>query len=256
MIKLSERLQIIADLIENGQTVADVGTDHGFLPIFLWESKKSPKIILADISKGSLQKAVDNVRMQDYNEEVLEKNFSFRLGDGIQILENGEVDTVVIAGMGGILMTEILDKDLIKTKSIKKIILQPRSGQGKLRWWLLNNGFEITNEKLVREGKFICEILCAKVIADNTGTNINKTLKYEESELKKQREDIKYEIPESILMSNGTLALEFIEKKLQVEFDVLENIKKATVNDDEKIHQISNRILYLQNLLKKYGEKG
>ncbi|MHC1723634.1 MAG: tRNA (adenine(22)-N(1))-methyltransferase TrmK [Aminipila sp.] len=253
MIKLSDRLQMIADLIENGQTVADVGTDHGFLPIYLWESKKSPKVILADISKGSLQKAIDNVYMQDYDDEIIKEYFDFRLGNGIQILENGEVDVVVIAGMGGILMTEILGQDLIKTKSIKKIILQPRNGQGKLRWWLLNNGFHIKEEKIVREGKFICEIISAEAI--NSDANCIELPTDEEKELKKQSEDIKYEVPESILISNDSLAIEFIEKKLNIEFDILEKMKKATSINGEKIHQIEARILYLENLLSKSGEK-
>lgn len=254
MIKLSDRLQMIADLIKNGQTVADVGTDHGFLPIFLWESKKSPKVILADISNGSLQKSIDNVQMQNYNEEIVKKYFDFRLGNGIQVLENGEVDVVVIAGMGGVLMTEILGQDLMKTKSLNKIILQPRNGQGKLRWWLLNNGFNIKEEKIVREGKFICEIIGAEPI--NTDSNLIELPKDEQKELKDQAEDIKYEVPESILISNGTLALEFIEKKLEVEFNVFENIKKATLVDDEKVCQSKARIKYLQSLLKKYEKRG
>ena len=72
----------------------------------------------------------------------------FRHGDGIKILEDGEVDAVTIAGMGGVLMTEILGANLKKTKSFKKFVLQPRNGQGKLRWWLLNNGFSIEKELL------------------------------------------------------------------------------------------------------------
>lgn len=251
MVKLSDRLQMIADLIEEGQTVADVGTDHGFLPIFLWESKKSPKVILADISKGSLQKAIDNVHMQNYNEETIKESFDFRLGNGIQILENGEVDAIVIAGMGGILMTEILGENLEKTKSMKKIILQPRNGQGKLRWWLINNGFILKEEKIVREGKFICEIICAE--ASNRDTNVIKLPIEEENAMKKQSEDIKYELPESILMNNGTLAIEFTERKLKAELDIFENMRKATCIDEEKINQIKFRISYLQTLLNKYN---
>lgn len=253
MIKLSDRLQMIADLIENGQTVADVGTDHGFLPIFLWESKISPKVILADISKGSLQKAIDNVYMQNYDEDIIKTYFDFRLGDGIQILENREVDAVVIAGMGGVLMTEILGQDLTKTKSMKKFILQPRNGQGKLRWWLLNNGFDITSEKLVREGKFICEIVSAEVTDDKS--KLVPLPMDEENPLKRESEDIKYELPESILISNGSLAIEFAEKKLNIELNILQKMKKATLINDEKIHQIEGRILYLENLLSKHGEK-
>ncbi|WP_312091735.1 tRNA (adenine(22)-N(1))-methyltransferase [Aminipila sp.] len=254
MIKLSDRLQTIADLIKNGQTVADIGTDHGFLPIFLWESKKSPKVILADISKGSLQKSIDNVNLQNFSQDILSQSFDFRLGNGIQVLENGEVDVVVMAGMGGILMTEILSADLIKTKSIKSFILQPRNGQGKLRWWLLQNGFQIKEEKLVREGKFICEVIHAEPVAWDCG--LIKLSMDEDWEQKKQSEDIEYEIPESILISNGALAVEFAERKLKIEFDILENIKKAVFLDEEKREQTESRILYLKNLISKYGERG
>ncbi len=192
--------------------------------------------------------------MQNYNEEIVKKYFDFRLGNGIQILENGEVDVVVIAGMGGVLMTEILGQDLVKTKSLNKIILQPRNGQGKLRWWLLNNGFNIKEEKIVREGKFICEIIGAEPI--NNDPNLIELPKDEEKELKKQSEDIECEVPESILISNGALALEFIEKKLEVELNVFENIKKATLPDYEKVCLSETRIKYLQSLLNKYEKRG
>lgn len=250
MIKLSDRLQMIADLIENGQTVADIGTDHGFLPIYLWESGKSSRVILADISKGSLQKAIDNVEMQNFKEETVNNGFDFRLGNGIEVLQNGEVDVVVIAGMGGILMTEILGKNLNKSKSMKRFILQPRNSQGKLRWWLLNNGFIIKQEKIVREGKYICEVIFAEA-EENDSVLIELP---KESDLELQSEDIRYEVPESILMSNGSLALEFVERKLEIELIILKNIKKSASISGEIIHQSELRILYLENLLKKYNK--
>ena len=148
MVKLSDRLQVLADQIGNKETMADIGTDHGFLPVYLWERGISPKVIFTDVSAGSLEKSRVNAKML-YPEEP----FDFRLGNGLEVLSAGEVDDVVIAGMGGILMTRILGKDLEKTKSFSKLILQPRSGQGVLRHWLLQNGFVIEKESLVREGK-------------------------------------------------------------------------------------------------------
>ncbi|QAT42899.1 tRNA (adenine(22)-N(1))-methyltransferase [Aminipila luticellarii] len=253
MMKLSDRLQMIADLIENGQTVADIGTDHGFLPIYLWESKKSPKLILADISSGSLQKAIDNVEKQGYGKEILREHFDFRLGNGIEVLADGEADTVVIAGMGGILMTEILGKDLKKTGSMKRFILQPRTGQGKLRWWLEHNGFIIKKEKIVREGKFLCEIILTEArIADSSLIEVSQ----EEEEEQNPSEDIKYEVPESILIGNGAIAFEFVEQKLKNEQKILENKKKAVCLDEEEIHHTESRIGYLQQLLKNRTERG
>ena len=156
MIKLTPRLKTIADEIEKGETMADIGTDHGFLPVYLWEAGICPKVIMADISRGSLSKAEQNCR--GLHPDV---DFDLRLGSGIEVLSEEEVDAVAIAGMGGILMTEILGADIHKAHSFKKLVLQPRNRIGHLRWWLYNNGFSIVNEKLVREGKYICEVITA-----------------------------------------------------------------------------------------------
>ena len=80
--------------------MADIGTDHGFLPVYLWEAGISPHVIMADISRGSLDKARDNCEMLHPGQD-----FDLRLGSGIEVLADGEVDAVAIAGMGGILMT-------------------------------------------------------------------------------------------------------------------------------------------------------
>lgn len=237
MIKLSDRLQVIANLINKGQTMADIGTDHGFLPLYLFEREISPKVILADISKGSLQKAIDNVEEKACKEEDNTSAFQFRLGNGIEILGAGEVDVVVIAGMGGLLMTQILGSDLEKSKSFKKIILQPRNAPGKLRYWLLNNGFQIVSENLVREGKYICEILevepCSHLLTLN-GTE----------------DDIEFEVPVSLLIGNDAITVEFIKRKLNTELNILENLQKAWEIDQVKVEKINQRICYLQKLLK------
>ena len=118
MIKLTSRLKTIADEIEKGETMADIGTDHGFLPVFLWEKGICPKVVMTDVSSGSLAKA--RLNCQTLHPEA---DFDLRLGSGLEVLEPGEVDAVVIAGMGGILMTEILGADIEKAWSFKKIIL-------------------------------------------------------------------------------------------------------------------------------------
>ena len=149
-MKLSDRLQLIADEIHCGETMADIGTDHGFLPLYLLEVKKCPKVIMADISRGSLAKAEENCKLAK-----AKGDYEFRLGNGIDVLEDGEVDVVVIAGMGGNLIADILEWNLKKSRSIKRYILQPRRHVGKLRHWLYCNGFQIVKESLVEEGKCI-----------------------------------------------------------------------------------------------------
>ncbi len=157
MNTLSERLKIIADNIEKGEAMADIGTDHGFLPLFLICEKICPKVIMADVSRGSLDKARANFVMAGFSEEAGD----FRLGSGLRVLEKGEVDTVVMAGMGGRLMIELLQEDFEKTCSFRKFILQPRNGQGDLRHFLAKRGFTIQRELLTDEEGRLCNIIVA-----------------------------------------------------------------------------------------------
>lgn len=220
-MKLSDRLQMIADEINIGETMADIGTDHGFLPLYLLETKKCKKAIMADISQGSLQKARENCQLY-----FPEKVFDLRQGSGIEVLKDGEVDTVVIAGMGGILMTEILGNDTEKSHSIKKYILQPRNNIGKLREWLSKNSFTIIKEQLVRESKFIWEVLT--VVNENP---------------------IHYELPRSLLTCKGPLLKEFLYNKLNMEVYIEENIGKAKDPDLEKLKECQYRIHYIKEMI-------
>ena len=120
MNRLTDRLQLLADQIENGETMADIGTDHGFLPLYLWQQGISPAVIMCDISEPSLAKAKAAAGALQFGREL-----DFRAGDGLNVLAPGEVDVIVIAGMGGLLIRDILSDDLEKTRSFSKFILQP-----------------------------------------------------------------------------------------------------------------------------------
>lgn len=231
MVKLTPRLQIIANEIKAGETMADIGTDHGFLPIYLWEAGICPHVIMADISRGSLDKAKDNCQMLHPEQE-----FDLRLGSGIEVLGNGEVDAVAIAGMGGILMTEILGVDLAKAHSFRRLILQPRNHVGKLRYWLLNNGFKIVNEQLVREGKFICEILTVEPIEVAVSMN-------------QDEDDIEYEFPHSLIRFRNELTEEYLQRKLVLEMRILERMSMGSQTTDAQMKRQKYRIEYLQYLL-------
>ena len=216
MIKLSERLECIANRIDKGETVADIGTDHGYLPIYLWENKISPKVIMADISKGSLQKAKDNCKLSQPDFD-----FDCRLGDGLEVLQPHEVDTVVMAGMGALLIIEMLEWDIIKTRTYKKFILQPRNNLGK---WLKDNRFDITNYDLVKEGKRICEILT--VCTESAGENFDKSSCNSEPEL--ELDSAEYDFPDLLLEHRNKYSLEYIDLHLQKENFILDNIKMSS----------------------------
>ena len=233
MIKLTPRLKTIADEIEKGETMADIGTDHGFLPVYLWEAGICPKVIMADISRGSLSKAEDNCRRLHPCAD-----FDLRLGSGLEVLESGEVDVVAVAGMGGILMTEIFGADIQKAHSFKKLVLQPRNRIGHLRWWLYNNGFSIVNEKLVREGKFICEVLTAVprevAVPGDLGPD-----------------DIEYEFPHKLVDFRNELTEEYLERKLNLEKQILSSMGKGRFEETEKLRRQNYRVEYLENLLRR-----
>ena len=155
-VRLSRRLEQIASYIEKGESVCDIGTDHGYLPIYLAGNGGYGKIIMSDVSKGSLDKAVKDACMSLSEEEMPEA----RLGDGLDVLSDGEVDDVVIAGMGGLQILDIMSWDISRTLSFRKFILQPRRDAALLRMWLDVNGFALIDQTVVRENGRFSEIIC------------------------------------------------------------------------------------------------
>lgn len=234
-MKLSDRLQLIADEIHYGETMADIGTDHGFLPLYLLAEKKCPKVIMADISSGSLKKAEDNCNLFQPD-----GNYELRLGNGIDILEDGEVDVVAIAGMGGNLIADILEWNLAKSRSIKRYILQPRRHVGKLRHWLACNGFKIVKESLVEEGKFICEILTVESGPAEAG--LQKEYGPED------------DYPDTLLTFKNPLTEEYLNRRLTLERFILDNIETNSQNVEEESPRCKARIAQLESLITRLGE--
>ena len=230
---LTERLAAIANEIEKGESVADIGTDHGYLPMYLTKEEISPKVIMADISKGSLNKARRNCR-----ELMPEVKFDFRNGNGLRVIKKGEVDVIVIAGMGGNLICDILGRDLGKAKSCKKLILQPRTAQGRLRAWLVRKGFDIVNEQLVREGRFICEIITAVPGEPRESIKLNL-----------EPESIKWEMPYWVANLKNPLVNEFISYKIDRENRILKSMENSKNIPAEDVKAIEDNIVYLESRL-------
>ena len=145
MIKLSKRLNKIAELVDFGASVIDVGTDHGYVPNFLCENKISSNIIATDISKNSLEKSIELTRELGNENEIR------------NILAN-----IIIAGLGGIQIAEIIANSIDIAKSSRKLILQPMQKTNILRRELNNMGFEIFDEEIIYEDDRYFEIILAK----------------------------------------------------------------------------------------------
>ncbi len=150
-MSLSKRLQTVLNYIDASDKVADIGADHGYLTIAMYE-KGVKHLQVVENKKGPLDRAKQN--LMDYD------NISFSLSDGISDLEP-YIDTVTICGMGGLNIVEILNNNLDTAKSLKKIVMQANSKTYELREYLISNGFEIVDEDFVKDADQYYEIIVA-----------------------------------------------------------------------------------------------
>ncbi len=150
MILLSKRLRMNASLVSAGSRLADVGTDHGYIPIALVQEGRIPSALAMDVNPGPLKRA-----MQHIEEYQLDSVIHTRLSDGVRQLQPAEADSVLIAGMGGALIVKILEEGREVLSSVKELILQPQSELDKVRRYLQQAGYVITAEDMVFEdGKY------------------------------------------------------------------------------------------------------
>ena len=149
-MELSKRLYAVASLVTEGASVADIGTDHGYVPIYLMKNKIASKVIALDINKGPLERA----RMHVIG-HGLKGQIETRLSDGLKNVKPGEVDTMIAAGMGGGLVIKILNDSREVVDQLTYCILQPQSEIAKVRKYLAKNQLKIVDEDMVEEdGKF------------------------------------------------------------------------------------------------------
>lgn len=149
-MELSKRLQAVADLISHDMVVADIGTDHGYIPIYLVETQKSKSAFAMDVNEGPLLRAKEHIA-----EHGLCNQIQTRQSDGVSNLHAQECDCVVIAGMGGALTVKILEEGDIIFRNLQEFILQPQSEIIKVRQYLVHNRYCIVQEEMVVEdGKF------------------------------------------------------------------------------------------------------
>ena len=149
-MQLSARLEAVASLTKGSKCLADVGCDHGYIPIYLILQDKIQKAIAMDINKGPLLRAQEHIRQYG-----LEDKIETRLSNGVSALKEGEADTVVVAGMGGALTIRILTEGDQVLKGVSALVLQPQSEIESVRRFLQEKDYAIVEEKMVKdEGKY------------------------------------------------------------------------------------------------------
>ncbi|MCF6093693.1 class I SAM-dependent methyltransferase [Microaerobacter geothermalis] len=156
-IQLSKRLHQIAQYIPKGCPVADIGSDHAYLPTFLVQEGISPFVIAGEVNRGPWKSAKKQIEQSGLSAYV-----DVRLGDGLSVVSPEEVDAIVIAGMGGPLMTEILEGGKGKLDAVKRLILQPNVGEELVRRWLYHHHWQLVDESILEEGGRIYEIVVAE----------------------------------------------------------------------------------------------
>lgn len=154
MITLTTRLQQVANMVPQGTCMADIGTDHGYVPIYLVEKGIMDRAIACDIHQGPLERAKENLISSGLAEKI-----SLRLGGGLAPLAKGEVEGVTICGMGGLMIRQILEDEAEKAAALFWMILQPQNHVADLKYFLSRHHFRIEKESLCLEGGQLYEMM-------------------------------------------------------------------------------------------------
>ncbi|MBE6827242.1 MAG: SAM-dependent methyltransferase [Ruminococcaceae bacterium] len=159
MIKLTPRLQCVADLTENCEGLIDIGTDHAYLPAYLIAENRIKRAVASDINENPLKNAENTVK-----QENLEDRIELRLSDGFENINENDGTEIVIAGLGGLMIAEMLNKTPWLQNKKYHLVIQPMTHFEDVRFTLNQNGFEIDREVVASEGKHVYLILSARYI--------------------------------------------------------------------------------------------
>ncbi|MCC4341781.1 tRNA (adenine(22)-N(1))-methyltransferase TrmK [Limosilactobacillus reuteri] len=215
---LSARLACVASLVPAGARVADIGSDHAYLPAALVLDGKIDFAIAGEVVKGPYENAVHEIKDHQLKGQVIP-----RLADGLAAIEPADkVDTITIAGMGGSLIASILEKGKDKLTEIKRLVLQPNVGESQLREWLMNNHYQIMTEKIIEEDNHIYEIIVAEPSV--------VPFRYSKYEL---------DFGPFLLENKGPIFKKKWQEYLQREAHVIDQMQKAQQPPVKKINEIN-----------------
>jgi len=226
--KLSPRLKVIADCVAGVKTMADIGTDHGYLPVSLVEKNLVLTAIASDTNEKPLEKAKKIIK-----EHGFEKRIETRLGSGLSVLKPGEVEVFVMAGMGGLLICDLLEDERDVAKKTPKMILQPMNNQATLRRYLEGNHYKIISEELAREDERIYEVM----VVEHGIMVFNNPLEY----------DLGYQF----MQNKHPLLKDLINRKIRFQEKILKNTRGKETPFAKKQCGDSSRYIQKLNEVKK-----
>ena len=233
-MELSKRLKAVAELVTPGMRLADVGTDHGYIPIYLTEAGVIPSAIAMDINKGPLERAKEHIR-----EHGLEGKIQTRLSDGLKNLQMNEADCMIAAGMGGGLVIRILSEERDTAGSLKELILQPQSEIDSVRKYLTEEGYRIVAEDMVYEDGKYYPMLKAVPCMAGAGE-----IPYSEEEL---------EFGRVLLQQAHPVLGQFLEREMEIQNRILSALEsQESVRAKKRMEEISYRIEWIRGILNTY----
>jgi len=213
---LSKRLQTVAGMVTKGNIIADIGTDHGYVPIYLVEENITDKAYAMDINQGPLDIANKHIK-----EKGLERKIITILSNGMEKLKDNMIDTAVIAGMGGDLIVSILENGK-SIKGIKELVLSPHKRVDLVRKYLLENNWQIVDEAMVFDvGKYYTVIKALK--CDKTENDYSK---------------VQLEYGKLLLENRNPVLKEYLEKEYKKFSKIAENMKKEKSDNLHKVEEI------------------
>lgn len=222
ILHLTPRLKIIADSISNCNSIADIGSDHAYLPIYLVKNKKIQKAIATDVKTGPADIAKKRIEQSGLKDSI-----EVRVGNGLEVLKSNESEILVISGMGGLLIIDIINNGMEVAKSFQKIILQPMRDSYLLRKWLNENFFDIIDIEIVKEDRKFYEIIWLKYDYE---MNNKRTVSY---------------IDDILLKKGSKTLLEFVSVKIKKYEEILDKlIKHDTPNAMKRYKQCENILIY------------
>ena len=236
-IHLSKRLKALANMVTDGNRLADIGTDHGYIPIYLCQTGKIPSALAMDIGKGPLQQAQTHIAEHGLSEQI-----KTRLSDGMAALQFGEADTILIAGMGGGLVMKILSEGAEKLTGKEELILQPQSEIALVREFLRVRNFQILNEDIILEdGKYY------------------PMMKVSQQKAAEQTKILPQEVADAfgpvLLQKRHPVLKEWLERELRTTNSVIEQLSAQP--DHERIRnrmqQVNCKKTLILEALKNYG---
>lgn len=251
MQKLSKRLQAVADFITPGSRIADVGTDHAYLPIALVQQKIIPKALAMDVRPGPLECAKAHIQAAGLEAQIIP-----RLSDGVKELEPGEADSVVMAGMGGLLVIRILEQVIQQSLNLQELVLEPQSDIEKVRHFLREQEWCIDKEALVLEdGKYypVLHVIPAKnapslpVELQTWLQNLEKHIPYEE---------LRDRYPVLLAYEKSPELYGYLEREIRIQKKIKAALSDSEISEKTKRRkwEVQQRLEELELLLDLYRE--